>query len=309
MFKYSNTNKRYYTVDYFYKQKFNSKVAKIGINASFTCPNIDGKKGYGGCIFCLNGGTIIGPNKNDSLLKQFYDGKKIMDRKWPNLKYIVYFQSNSNTYASLNKLKSIYEPFLNLDNVVGISISTRSDCFSKEIYDYLEDLNKRTFLTIELGLQSINEKTNKFINRLEDINEFENCIKELNKRGIFTVVHIINGFPFDTKKDMLNIIKYLNKLPIQGIKFHMLAVVKKTMLAKYYKEKPFHILTKEEYIDILKEQIRLLRSDIVIERISTDPDPKTIIEPKWLINKRDVMNSLDKLLAKQNIYQGEKKIR
>ena len=306
-FIYSDSNKRYYTLDYFYKHKFNSKVSKISLNANFTCPNIDGTKGYGGCAYCASGSGTFGGNKNKPLIEQFYDIKKVEDHKWPNTKYIAYFQANSNTYAPTPYLKNIYEPFLNIKNVVGISIATRSDCITEETLDYLEDLNKKTFLTIELGLQTINPKTNDYLNRKESLKEFENMVYELHKKNIFIVVHIINGLPGETKEDMLNTVKYLNKLPIDGIKIHMLCVLKKTKLGIDYLNKPFHILTKEEYIDILCEQLELLNENIVIERISADPDPKELIEPSWVIKKFDVMNTLDKEMKKRNIYQGDKK--
>ena len=259
-FKYSNTNKRYHTLDYFYKNKFNSKVFKVSLNAGFSCPNIDGTVGYGGCIYCSKSGSgEFAGNKEDNLKKQFNDIKNMMLKKWPEAKYIGYFQARTNTYAPVEKLKTLYETILEEDNVVGLNIATRPDAISDECLDYLEELNKKTYLTIELGLQTTNEKTSKLINRCHSLECFENMVKELRKRNINVVVHIINGLPYETKEDMLNTVKYLNNLDIQGIKIHMLSIVKDTPLEKLYKKEKFKVLTKEEYIDIVVDQLELLR--------------------------------------------------
>lgn len=305
-FKYTNSNKRYHTLDYFYKNKFNSKVFKVSLNGNFTCPNIDGTKGYGGCIYCHNGSSDFGGDKNQSITEQFNNIKNMLLKKWPNSKYIAYFQSNTNTYAPLKKLQSLYEEALSQEGVIGINIATRADSITKECYDYLEELSKKTYLTIELGLQTTNESTAKLINRCHTLKEFEDCVQELRKRNINVVVHIINGLPGETKDDMLNTVKYLNNLDIQGIKIHMLSVVKGTKLELLYKEKPFHILTKDEYIDIVVDQLELLREEIVINRITGDPNKEDLIEPNWLLKKFVVMNDIDKEMVKRDTYQGAK---
>ncbi len=304
-FKYSDTNKRYHTLDYFYKNKFNSKVFKVSLNGNFTCPNIDGTKGYGGCIYCHKGSSDFGGDKTKSITEQFNTIKNMLLNKWPNAKYIAYFQSNTNTYGPLDKLKSLYEEALNQDNVIGLNIATRADSITKECYDYLEELTKRTYLTVELGLQTTNENTAKLINRCHTLIEFEEAVKELRKRKINVVVHIINGLPYETKEDMLNTVKYLNKLDIQGIKIHMLSIVKGTKLEKLYQKEKFHVLTKEEYIDIVISQLELLRPEIVINRITGDPDKDILIEPQWLIKKFVVLNDIDKEMVKRNTYQGK----
>ena len=304
MFKYSNTNKRYHTLDYFYKNKFNSKVAKINLDANFTCPTIDGTKGYGGCIYCLRGSSDY--NKNNDLLKQFNDKKQIMLNKWPNAKLIGYFQANTNTYAPIDTLKEKYELILKQDNVIGLSIATRPDSITDECLDYLEELSKRTYLTIELGLQTIHDKTSKLINRCHTLECFEQMVTKLRKRNIDVVVHIINGLPYETKDMMIDTIKYLNKLDIQGIKIHMLSIVKNTRLAKMYTDSPFHILSKEEYIDIVINQLEYLKPEIVIHRITGDPLINDLITPTWLTKKIDVLNSIDKEMVKRNTYQGQK---
>ena len=306
MFKYTLDNKRYHTLNYHFKTKYNSKVVKISLNAGFSCPNIDGTVGYGGCIYCSKSGSgEFGGDKNKPLTEQFYDIKKVIDKKWPNSKYIAYFQAHTNTYAPVNILKEKYESVLNLDNVIGIAIATRADSISDECLEYLSDLNKRTNLTIELGLQTIHDTTSKLINRCHTLKQFEETYYKLKERNIEVVVHIINGLPYETKEMMLETVKYLNKLKIDGIKIHMLNIVKDTALANLYQNKPFHILTKEEYIDIVIKQLELLDPKIVIHRITSDPDPKNLIAPTWLLKKCNLLNDIDKEMKKRDTYQGK----
>lgn len=307
MFKYSNTNKRYHTLDYYYKNKFNSKVCKISLNAGFTCPNIDGKVGTGGCIYCskIGSGEYAG-NIKDDLVTQFNKIKAVMTRKWPNSKFIGYFQAHTNTYAPLETLKKKYETILTQENVVGLSIATRADSITDDCLDYLEELSKKTFLTIELGLQTIHEKTSIFINRCHSLNCFENMVKKLRERNINVVIHIINGLPYETKEMMLDTVKYLNKLDIQGIKIHMLSILKDTKLALIYKKEKFKLITREEYIDIVCDQLELLRPEIVIHRITGDPKISDLIEPDWLCKKVTILNDIDKEMSKRNSYQGKR---
>ena len=307
MFKYTLDNKRYHTLNYYFKNKFNEKVFKVSLNAGFTCPNIDGTKGYDGCIYCSKSGSgEFGGNVNDDLINQFNKVKSVMDKKWTSSKYIAYFQARSNTYAPVDVLKEKYETVLKIDNVIGLFIATRPDCITDECLDYLEELNKRTYLTIELGLQTIHEKTSKLINRGHTLKEFEDMVKKLRERNIDVVVHIINGLPYETKEMMLETVNYLNKLDIQGIKIHMLNIIKDTPLEELYKKEKFHILTKEEYIDIVINQLELLREEIVIHRITADPDPENLIEPSWLLKKVSLLNDIDKEMKKRNTYQGIK---
>lgn len=305
-FKYSLDNKRYHTLNYFLKSKFHTKVMKISLNAGFTCPNIDGIKGYGGCIYCSNGSGDFAGKKEEDLKTQFYNVKKMMEKKWPNAKCIAYFQANTNTYAPVSILKEKYESVLNLDGVVGLDIATRSDAITDECLDYLEELNKRTFLIVELGLQTIHDRTSKLINRCNSLDNFTDMVKKLRKRKINVVVHIINGLPGETKEDMLETVKYLNRLDIQGIKIHMLSVVKGTPLAKMYEENHFHVLTEKEYVDIVINQLELLREEIVINRITGDPKKEDLIEPNWLLKKFQVIDDIDKEMVKRNVYQGDK---
>ncbi len=307
MFKYSDSNKRYYTLDYYYKHKFGCKVFKVSLDAGFTCPNKDGTVGYNGCIYCSKSGSAeYAGDRKDDLVTQFNKVKEMMHNKWPSAKYIGYFQANTNTYADVNVLKEKYETILNLPNVVGLSIATRCDAISDECLDYLSDLNKRTFLTIELGLQTIHEKTSILINRCHSLECFEEMVKKLRKRSINVVVHIINGLPYETHDMMIDTVKYLSKLDIQGIKIHALSILKGTQLAHMYEETPFKVLTREEYIDIVCDQLEYLKEDIVVHRITGDPKTDDLVEPNWLIKKVTIINDIDKEMKRRNAYQGDK---
>lgn len=308
-FQYSNDNKRYHTLDYFYKQKFGKKVCKISLNAGFTCPNKDGTKGIGGCIYCskLGSGDFAGKLEKD-LITQFNEVKEMMKKKWDDALYIGYFQANTNTYAKTEILKQKYESILKQENVIGLNIATRPDAITEECLNYLEELSKRTYLTVELGLQTIHEKTTKLINRGHDLKCFDDMVKKLRQKNINVVVHIINGLPYETKEMMLETVEYLNKLDIQGIKIHMLHVIKNTKLAEIYRKEKFPILTKEEYIDIVIEQLERLRTEIIIHRITGDPVKEDLIEPTWLLKKFCVLNDIDKEMVRRNSYQGKNRI-
>ena len=300
MFKYTLDNKRYHTLNYYNKSKYGCKVFKVSLNAGFSCPN---KKNGTGCIYCYNGS---GENDGMDLLTQFNKVRDNNLKKWPNAKYIGYFQAGTNTYADVNTLKSKYEPILKLDNVIGLNIATRCDALDEEVLNYLEDLNNRTDLIVELGLQTIHESTSKLINRGHTLEQFEEAVLELRKRNINVVVHIINGLPFETKEMMLSTIKYLNKLDIQGIKIHMLFILKDTPILNLYNTTNFHILSKEEYIDIVIDQLELLRPEIVIHRITVDPIKELLIEPTWLLKKFSVLDDIDKEMVKRDSYQGKR---
>ena len=300
MFLYTLDNKRYHTLNYFFREKFHSKVFKVALNAGFSCPNYQ----TGGCIYCNHGSG--NHYENMDLVSQFYLVKEPLEKKWPNAKYIAYFQANTNTYAPVEVLKEKYEKVFHIPNVIGLDIATRSDALSDEVLDYLEELNKRTFLMVELGLQSMHEKTLKFINRGHDLKNFEEAVKRLKERKIFVVVHIINGLPGETKEMMIDTVKYLNSLGIDGIKIHMLYVSHDTPLAHMYEKNPFPLLTKDEYIDIVCEELEYLDPKIVIMRITGDPLKEELVAPSWLLKKFCVLNDIDKEMKKRDIYQGDK---
>lgn len=301
-FKYSLDNKRYHTLNYYFTNKYNTRVFKVSLNGGFSCPNYKNGKG---CIFCsIKGSGDFAGNKEDDLITQFNNVKEKLNNKWPDTKYIAYFQANTNTYAPVNILKEKYETVLKIPNVIGLNIGTRPDAISLECLEYLKELNSRTNLTIELGLQSIHEKTLKLINRGHTLECFDNCVKKLKENNINVVVHIINGLPNETKEDMIETIKHLNKLKIDGIKIHMLHILKNTPLENYYNKSKFHILTKEEYVNIVCDQIEELNDNIVIHRLTGDGAKEDLIEPLWTLKKVSVLNDIDKELKRRNTYQG-----
>jgi len=305
-FKYTFDNKRYQTYNFYLKSKFHSKVFKVGLNAGFTCPNRDGSKGKDGCVFCsdFGAGEYAGDIEKE-LLHQFEEVKTLRHVKWPEAKYVGYFQAFSNTYAEVEHLKKLYEPILKQDNVVGLNISTRPDCFNEEIYDYLEDLSQRTDLWVELGLQSSNENTLRNINRGHTFKEYKEAIKELRSRNIQVCVHIINGLFGESKEDMIQTVLDIRD-DIQAIKIHMLHVMKDTDLANIYQKNNPHILTKEQYIDIVVDQLELLPEEVVIMRLTGDAPKDQLITPEWTLKKVIVLNDIDKEMVKRDTYQGRK---
>lgn len=299
MFKNTCDNKRYYTFNYYLRNKFNNKVIKIPIDTSFGCPNKEK------CIYCSQYSKSNIINSNDNLLNQFKNNVATLENKWPNSLYIVYFQAGTNTFCGVETLKSMIEPFLKIKKVVGISIATRPDSISNDMLKYLSDLNKRTFLTIELGLQSSNDNTLKYIKRGHDSNTFKNTVTRLHQENIFTVAHIINGLPYENINDMLETIKFLNKIKIDGLKIHMLFIAKNTEIAKIYEKEQFKILTKNEYIDIVIKQLEILNENVVIERITGDPIKEELITPQWLLKKFVILNDIDKEMKKRDTWQGK----
>ena len=305
MFKYTLDNKRYHTLNYFYKNKFGIKVFKVSLNGGFSCPNLDGKVGFGGCIYCSKSGSgEFGGDKNKSLTEQFYEMKEVVNKKHIPCKYIGYFQARTNTYADVETLKAKYEEILAIPDVIGLNIATRCDAISDECLEYLTELNKRTLLTIELGLQTIHEKTSKLINRCHTLEQFDSMVRKLRERHINVVVHIINGLPYETEEMMLDTVRHINTLDVQGIKIHMLHIIKDTGMANLYLKEKFHVLTKDEYIDIVIKQLEILDPKIIVNRITSDPDKDTLLEPTWLIEKCQLLNDIDKEMKRRDTYQG-----
>lgn len=301
MFKNTLDNKRYHTLNYFFKKKFGQKVFKVPLDINSICPN----QASGGCIYCSNKSVASISDNSLDILEQFENGRKIMEQKWPDSLYIPYFQSGTNTYNDKNLVKGYVDKLLMIPKVVGIDIATRPDCLSDEWLDYLEELNKKTFLIVELGLQSSNDNTLRFINRGHNSKTFKDAVEKLHARNIFVVAHIINGLPYETKEDMINTIKFVNDCKVDGIKIHMLYIAKNTPLASLYETNKFHILTREEYIDIVCSQLRLLNEDVVVMRITGDPELNELVAPEWLVKKFMVLNGIDQEMAKRNIYQGD----
>lgn len=299
--------KHYVTLHNYYLSKYNKKVYKIPLNGGFTCPNIDGTVAQGGCTFCsfMGSGDFAG-DKKKGLKEQFETIKRMMQQKWDEGDYIVYFQANTNTHAPLPRLKELYEEAITLDpNIRMISIATRPDVLPDDVVDYLGELNTRMPLQVELGLQTIHEKTSKLINRAHDLKCFDDAVLRLRNKGIEVVVHVINGLPHETKKMMIETIKHINTLDIQGIKIHMLHLMEKTKMGHDYLKNPWPMLSLEDYVDIVTTQIGWLRKDIVIHRLTGDAPAHMLIAPHWTKKKFVVSNEIDKRLRMLDLYQGD----
>lgn len=302
-----NHEKHYNTLTAYYNYRFKKKVFKISLNGGFTCPNIDGTVASGGCTFCsfMGSGDFAG-NKLDPLSIQFKKQKDMMHQKWKDGAYIVYFQANTNTHAPLKRLKELYEEAITLDpNIVMISIATRPDVLPDDVVDYLGELNERIPVQIELGLQTIHQETSDLINRAHDLACFDDAVKRLREKNLEVVVHIINGLPFETKEMMVETVKHVNTLDIQGIKIHMLHLMEKTKMGYQYKKNPWKLLALEDYVDITVDQILWLRKDIIIHRLTGDSPASMLIAPFWTKKKFVVTNEIDKKLRKLNLYQGD----
>lgn len=299
---------RYKHLNTYLKEKFGERTLKIPVDGGFTCPNRDGKVGYGGCIFCTERGsgehlkTMPIPIQIKEHLES-YRGKRAN-------KFIVYFQNFTNTYDTIENLKVKYDSSLIDDRIVGIDIATRPDCINEEVCQLLQSYSKikQKVVTVELGLQTSNEEIAKQINRGYSLDVFTNAVKLLNNYNVEVVVHMMIGLPNETMQDIENTVKYINSLNIQGIKIHSTYVAKGTVLEKMYKEGKYEPLTLEEYLDKLLYVITHLRQDIIIHRISGDAPKDLLVAPDWNFHKKWVLNGLDKMMRKQNRFQGDTKI-
>ncbi|MBS6022657.1 MAG: TIGR01212 family radical SAM protein [Paeniclostridium sordellii] len=306
-FKYAFDNKRYHTWNYYLRSNFGEKVFKVSINAGFSCPNIDGTITYGGCTYCSKEGSgDFAGNPNDNLIKQFEDIKQMMHKKWHSAKYIGYFQAFTNTHAPVNILKEKYETILNLEDVIGLSISTRPDCLPDDVVEYLAKLNKKTNLWVELGLQTIHNKTSKVINRGHDYDTFLEGVEKLKKHNIKTVVHIINGLPGEDYNMMMETAKAVSELGVHGIKIHLLHVLKNTPMEKMLEKEMFTLMEKDEYVNLVCDQLEILPPEMVVHRLTGDGKRDEMVGPMWSLKKWEVLNAIDDTMKKRNSYQGIK---
>ena len=306
-FKYSDDNKRYHTWNYYLRHKFGTKVFKVSLNGGFTCPNIDGTKGFGGCTYCssMGSGDFAG-DPGESITEQFYEVKQRMHKKWPKAKYIVYFQANTNTYDSVENLKKRFEPVLCEENVVGISIATRADCLGDDVLDYLSELNGRTSLIVELGLQSVFDETGEKINRCHTYAEFLEGYEKLRQRNIDVCIHLIVGLPGETPEMMKESARVVARLKPHSVKLHLLHVLKDTVLAEQYARGEFDVLSRDEYVNIIVDMLEILPEDIVIQRLTGDGGRDALIAPLWSLKKFVVLNEIDKEMVWRNCCQGDK---
>lgn len=305
-FKYTLDNKRYHTWNYHLQMLFGGKVFKVALNGGFTCPNLDGTKGIGGCTYCLSGSGDFAGDPSHDILTQFDEVKAKMHQKWPEAKYIPYFQANTNTYASANVLKQKFEPVLKKDGVVGLALATRADCLKNDVLEYLSELNKRTYLIVELGLQTIFDETGKRINRCHSYAEFLDGYNALKQRSIRTCVHLILGLPGETHEMMLESAKNVALLRPACVKLHLLHVLKGTKMAQEYLNGEFTVLSRDEYVNTVIDCLEYFHENTVIQRLTGDGGKDVLIAPLWSLKKFVVLNEIDKEMVRRDTYQGKK---
>lgn len=297
--------KRYNTLNRELKRIFGDKVMKLSLDAGFTCPNRDGTIGNKGCIFCGEEGSgEFAGSRLISISEQAKQQKDLLSRKWKGNKYIAYFQNFTNTYGDIDRLNRIYEEALHIEGVVGIAIATRPDCLNHKVLELLERLSSRTFLWVELGLQSIHRETERFIRRGYPLSVYAAALDQLMSRRIRVVTHLIIGLPNEDKHQILESVRYVADKHIWGIKLHSLYIQVDTDLYNYYINNPFKIMTKDEYVDIITEALALLPEDMVIHRVTGDGKKSLLHEPLWSADKLGVLSSIDKEMKLRNIWQG-----
>ncbi len=288
------------------RRQFPFRVQKISVDAGFSCPNRDGRLGTGGCIYCDN--ETFSPaycNRRKSVTEQLEDGKMFFASKYPDMKYLAYFQAFTNTYASLDKLKALYEEALGVENVVGIVIGTRPDCVSPDLLDYLQELSNRSFVLVEYGIESTNDETLSFINRGHDFECSRKAVEETKKKGILTGGHIILGLPGEDEQESFRQAGIISSLPLDILKVHQLQVIRGTRLARLYEEKPFHLYSVDEYIHLVAGYIQRLRPTMVLERFVSQSPKNLLLAPKWGLKNYEFTNLLNNYLLRNNITQGE----
>ena len=303
---FSSDGKRYYTWNRHLRDHFGHKVMKIALDAGFDCPNRDGTVAYGGCTFCsVAGSGDFAGDRVDPIEVQFEQIKERMHKKWKDGKYIAYFQAYTNTHAPLPVIKEKFEAALAQENVIGLSIATRPDCLPDDVVDYLAELNERTYLWIELGLQTVHEETARLVNRAHDFTLYKEGVEKLRSRGIRVCTHIINGLPLEDKDMMMETAREVAKLDVQGIKIHLLHLWKGTPLVKQYERGRLEFLEKEEYIKLVADQLEVIPPEMIVQRITGDGPIELMIGPMWSVNKWDVLNGIDAELQSRGSWQGK----
>lgn len=300
---------RYNDFGSFLSSKFPYKVQKISINAGFTCPNRDGSKGYGGCTYCNN--QTFNPEyckTEKSVSLQLEEGKAFFSGKYPDMKYLAYFQAYTNTYAEINKLKSMYEEALNVENVVGLVIGTRPDCMPDSLLDYFQELNKKTFLLIEYGIESTFDDTLKRINRGHDFAAVKDAVQRTSDRGIMVGGHVILGLPGEDKDRIIRQAEIISELPLTTLKMHQLQLIKGTRMAYEFQQNPndFYLYTADEYIELVLAYIEHIRPDIVLERFISQSPKELLIAPDWGLKNHEFVAKLKKRMIERDSYQGKK---
>lgn len=306
-FPFPSDGKRYYTWNRFLRNEFGHKVFKVALDAGFDCPNRDGTVAFGGCTFCSAAGSgDFAGNRVDPIDVQFAEIKAKMQQKWKDGKTMAYFQAYTNTHAPLAELKEKFEAALAQEGVMGLSIATRPDCLPDDVVEYLAELNERTYLWVELGLQTVHEKTATLINRAHDYQTYVEGVEKLRKHNIRICSHIINGLPLEDYDMMMETAKAVAKLDVQGIKIHLLHLLKGTPMVKQYEKGMLEFLDKDDYINLVADQLEVIPPEMVVQRITGDGPIDLMIGPMWSVNKWEVLNGIDAELARRNSWQGKK---
>ncbi|HSH24761.1 MAG TPA: TIGR01212 family radical SAM protein [Massilibacterium sp.] len=306
MAKHLYGDKRYYSLNYYFKETFGEKIFKIPLDGGFDCPNRDGKVAFGGCTFCSERGSgDFAGNRTDHLVTQFNEIKEKMHQKWKSGKYIGYFQAYSNTYAPVEELRAKFEIILQQKDVCGLSIATRPDCLPDDVVEYLAELNERTYLWVELGLQTVHDQTGELINRAHDYECYVDAVNRLRKHNIRICSHIINGLPLETYEMMMETAFEVAKLDVQGIKIHLLHLLKHTPMVKQYENGLVQLMEFDEYVNLVCDQLEVLPPNMVIHRLTGDGPSHLMIGPMWSLNKWEVLNAIDAELKRRDSYQGK----
>lgn len=305
-FKYAFDEKRYHTWNYHLRNKFGKKIFKVALEGGFDCPNRDGTVAFGGCTFCSAAGSgDFAGDRVDPIPVQFEKIKTKMHEKWQDGEYIAYFQAYTNTHAPLEVLKEKYEAALAIPGVVGLSIATRPDCLPDDVVEYLAELNERTYLWVELGLQTVHEKTSNIINRAHDMQCYYDGVAKLRKHNINICTHIINGLPLEDYDMMMETARIVSQMDVQGIKIHLLHLLKGTPMVKQYEKGMLEFMDQETYVKLVADQLEILPEEMIIHRITGDGPIDLMIGPMWSVNKWEVLNGIDDELKRRNSYQGK----
>ncbi len=305
-FPYTYDNKRYHTYNYFTQEHYGQKVFKVCIDAGFTCPNRDGTVTTGGCVFCSERGSGDIILQTEDIEKQIEHGFALMRKKWPNAKAIAYFQSYTNTHASLDELKRLYTPFFFDDRFVSIDIATRSDCLDARKIEWFKEMSQYKEVTFEIGLQSVHHQTATWMNRGHGLQSVTNVINLLKSQDLSVCIHIINGFPNETVEMLLETAQYCADMNPDMIKIHMLHILKNTPLGDQYEKQPFSLLTRDEYVELIVRQLELLPPEMVVARLTGDGIADDLLTPDWTQKKTIVLNEIDKLMKLEDTFQGKK---
>ncbi|GAA0465088.1 TIGR01212 family radical SAM protein [Alkalibacillus silvisoli] len=305
-FPYSFDHKRYHSWNYHLKQTFGHKVFKVALDGGFDCPNRDGTVAYGGCTFCSAAGSgDFAGDRSEDLKVQFHTIKNNMHDKWKNGKYMAYFQAFTNTHAPVEELREKFETVLKQEGVIGLSIGTRPDCLPDDVVEYLKELNERAYLWVELGLQTAHEKTSQLINRAHDLDCYYEGVNKLRKHNIRVCSHIINGLPGEDYDMMLETAKIVSQMDVQGIKIHLLHLLKNTPMIKQYEKGLVKFLTKDEYIQLVVDQLEVLPPEMIVHRITGDGPIELMVGPMWSMDKFNILNEIDAEFKRRFSWQGK----